>query len=58
VWDHKGAVAGRWWRRGRSDIDSVDAGMACAGWRGSIESVSSSRSWARAGAEETELEGF
>jgi hypothetical protein len=32
--------------------------MACAGWRGSIELVSSSRSGARAGVEEAELEGF
>jgi hypothetical protein len=32
--------------------------MACAGWSGSIELASSSRSWVRAGAEQTELEGF
>jgi hypothetical protein len=32
--------------------------MACAEWTGSIELVSSSRSWARAGVEEAELEGF
>ena len=32
--------------------------MACAGWRGSIELVSSGRSGVRAGAEEAELEGF